>query len=206
MESVNNILQELTADYQLITHRCAPRKKNIYVRTMNLRRRQCLARSSGRLSSSSALWAMIAPLIFGLPFGLRLKRIYVIFWQGAYRYVISCKRHVNARSSSTSTSCLPEAVLIMIFKFAVFRGHISICMMAYYARPDVDFKTLISLTHVCREWRYIALGYPGLWTRLDVHHNTDLRFATLVKRAKSMPLDFNIVVTEDEFHSAGRRH
>ena len=80
----------------------------------------------------------------------------------------------------------------MIFKLSVINDHVWLkegCMM----HPDANFKTLIALTHVCYQWRNVALENPQLWTRLtfDGEHNGHL--SAFVTRAKGSLLDIHII-------------
>jgi hypothetical protein len=56
----------------------------------------------------------------------------------------------------------------------------------YLGKDDMD-KSLIALTHACRSWRELLIGYPSLWARLDCANADKTR--VYIERAKLSPLE-----------------
>lgn len=50
-----------------------------------------------------------------------------------------------------------------------------------------NIKKIVTKTHVCRQWRNIALGYTLFWSEIDVGHNRD-RLETFLLRSQSRPI------------------
>lgn len=93
----------------------------------------------------------------------------------------------------TSFKLLPHEIVSVIFS---------------YSLPDIPSYLLdsapLSLTHVSRRFRHIALATHGLWTKIHVtraqatqRHIFSLIFAWLA-RSQARPLDVNIDILEDE--------
>ena len=55
--------------------------------------------------------------------------------------------------------------------------------------PDMHKRTRIS--HVCKHWRSVALGFPALWSRFDVVDPPEW-MAELLVRSKQIPLQVSI--------------
>jgi hypothetical protein len=57
-----------------------------------------------------------------------------------------------------------------------------------------DHRQPLVLSHVCRQWRSIALADPSLWTQLRIHRTWQDLHAYL-ERSRPMPVDLTIVCT-----------
>ncbi|KAG6827931.1 hypothetical protein H0H92_009909 [Tricholoma furcatifolium] len=65
--------------------------------------------------------------------------------------------------------------------------------------PALQFQVLVS--HVCRQWRQVALGAPTLWTSLDFLEGSPFEKSKIwIERANGSPLDIRLdcAVHEDE--------
>ena len=60
-------------------------------------------------------------------------------------------------------------------------------------------KDLITLTHVCREWRELFMSYPSLWTRLNFDHVEKTR--AYIERSGTMPLELTVCKGSDKSYS-----
>ena len=60
----------------------------------------------------------------------------------------------------------------------------------YWADEDKADDNLITLTHVCRDWREVFVSRPSLWTRLDCTNVKKTR--TYVERSKLSPLKVHL--------------
>ena len=91
---------------------------------------------------------------------------------------------------------LPDDVLLIVFKICAEvprRGNtedstILMCVVSEQAfrRINLDFRTLLSLTHVCAHWRAVALAHSPLWTRVDGGNTEQL--AAFSERSGILPL------------------
>ncbi|KAH9857714.1 hypothetical protein C2E23DRAFT_881283 [Lenzites betulinus] len=61
---------------------------------------------------------------------------------------------------------------------------------AYVEAGSTGNKDLITITHVCRHWRDIALQAPVLWTRIALKHPEGVR--TFLDRSKALPLTVSL--------------
>ena len=98
-----------------------------------------------------------------------------------------------ARARVNPNAILPAEVLTAIivdcivhnsdFASAPFATHVD------YYLPD----TALSISHVCRMWRGIALGTGGkkLWTHAPLRHNTTC-IETFMQRSHPLPVFFKI--------------
>ena len=79
------------------------------------------------------------------------------------------------RNALAPISSLPPEVFA-IFSFSCSSG-----------KPD-DNLTQIRLSHVCHQWREIALSQPLLWSHVDFTTLSSAGTAEILARAKSSPL------------------
>ncbi|KAA1470942.1 hypothetical protein DENSPDRAFT_849910 [Dentipellis sp. KUC8613] len=78
-------------------------------------------------------------------------------------------------------SRLPTELLAHIFLFHAVQSHVF--------SPTQPPPTWIALSQVCQRWRYIALGYPQLWTHIvlsNKHWTTEM-----LSRSKPLPISIN---------------
>lgn len=83
------------------------------------------------------------------------------------------------RNALVPISRLPPETLVEIFAFLPFPADTSGC---------VSYLTLISVTHVCRRWREVALSFPSLWSYINFTKLTPTGFTGILARAKMSPL------------------
>ena len=62
-------------------------------------------------------------------------------------------------------------------------------------KVKVDTTQLLLLTHVCRRWRKIAIGFPSFWTLVD-NRNPD-QLDVFIQRSHGLPLSLFLSVHED---------
>ncbi|KAF7376867.1 F-box domain-containing protein [Mycena sanguinolenta] len=73
------------------------------------------------------------------------------------------------------------------------------------APPLIGIDSPTTLTHVCRQWRDVALATPMLWRSIEfldnVYRRTVMRcvFADWIKRSRSCPLSISVYIDDDEF-------
>jgi F-box-like len=61
------------------------------------------------------------------------------------------------KNSSTKISSLPSELLCSVFVF---------CRDTWPEKPRAKMAWVV-ITHVCHDWRVLALGYSSLWGHLD---------------------------------------
>ncbi|KAI0313886.1 hypothetical protein OF83DRAFT_1175263 [Amylostereum chailletii] len=90
----------------------------------------------------------------------------------------------DTRFSSATVSLvsnLPIQILVDIFARLPSKPH----------RNVRRHLPLVVVSHVCRYWRRIALGTPGLWTRIPLTHGPEWA-AEALKRSKPFPINLNL--------------
>ena len=87
------------------------------------------------------------------------------------------------RNQLSPISSLPPEVFLAIFSLLWPGGG---------RRPDSDndHLTRLSISHVCHQWREIALDIPLLWSHVDFFAQAAAGTAEILARAKSAPLYF----------------
>jgi len=103
-------------------------------------------------------------------------------------------RILGSRANILSAICrLPPEILSNIF------------IMYAYLFPPHSFGSRryqwlgwIKITHVCRHFRYVALGCPGMWTRISF--TSHALTAEMLKRSKKASLVLNITRDIDRRH------
>ena len=96
-------------------------------------------------------------------------------------------------------SRLPPETLIEIFSLLPSSSNDCDCV------PHLE---LISVTHVCRQWREVALCCPYLWTHIDFTKLSLTGFPEILARAKMSPLHFEAKITPlrgERFDAFGRQ-
>ncbi|KAF7376864.1 F-box domain-containing protein [Mycena sanguinolenta] len=86
-------------------------------------------------------------------------------------------------------------------------SEIFMCFIPAYpvAPPLIGIDSPTTLTHVCRQWRNVALATPMLWSAIefddDVYERTVLRciLADWIKRSRSCRLSISVYIDDDEF-------
>src|SRR5260221_1139808 len=90
--------------------------------------------------------------------------------------------HVPFAATRSPSSALPAELLSLIF---------------IYAKPKKRFAHKIpfevAVSHVCRFWRSVALGTPGLWNRIDIYSKRSKAWVhPYLDRSLQRPLDVYI--------------
>jgi hypothetical protein len=85
----------------------------------------------------------------------------------------------SRRNALSPVSSLPPEVFAVIFSLLCFPGN-----DVQGGNPDPRFL----VTHVCHQWREIALNQPLLWGRIDFTSISSAGAAEILDRAKSAPL------------------
>ena len=88
-------------------------------------------------------------------------------------------------SALVPISCLPPEILIAIFSF----------MSPSISDEKVGYLSLIWVTHVCRQWREIALNYPNLWSYINFTKLTPAGITGILARTKMSPLYLEARIT-----------
>ncbi|KAI0709966.1 hypothetical protein C8Q76DRAFT_695120 [Earliella scabrosa] len=78
---------------------------------------------------------------------------------------------------------LPDELLLDVFKWTLI---IDEFQLEYLGGPKVVIPRIVALSHVCRLWRNIALGYPHFWTHVDDRYRQ--RLDAFVERSGTQPL------------------
>lgn len=93
----------------------------------------------------------------------------------------------EAPLNSPPIAMLSDDVLLLLLK-TVLANHtsVSVSRLTDSGRDRVDTSALLTLTHVCRRWRGIALGYAPLWTHVDGACPAQL--VAFLGRSGSLPL------------------
>jgi hypothetical protein len=92
-------------------------------------------------------------------------------------------RVLNLRRNALSPiSSLPPEVFSAIFSFACLPG-----IPSLGGKPDHNLAR-IHVSHVCHQWRDIALNQPLLWSHVDFTTLSSAGAAKMLVRAKSFPL------------------
>ncbi|KAG8941890.1 hypothetical protein FRC03_003886 [Tulasnella sp. 419] len=86
---------------------------------------------------------------------------------------------ISEKEKMAHTADLPTELLSLIFLLCTDE-----------AKNEAHLKSsLISITHVPKYWRNVALGCPSLWNKLHVgDHDSDTKINTLLQRSGNMPL------------------
>ena len=85
----------------------------------------------------------------------------------------------SRRNALSPISYLPPEVFVAIFSFLCLPGN-----NVPGGKPDPR----LPVSHVCRQWREIALNQPLLWSRVDFTSLSSAGVAEMLDRAKSAPL------------------
>ncbi|KAF8264483.1 hypothetical protein EI94DRAFT_466819 [Lactarius quietus] len=89
------------------------------------------------------------------------------------------------RNALSPVSSLPPEVFTAIFSLVCFPGTLSLG-----GGPDYHLARL-RVSHVCRQWREIALNQPLLWSHVDFSALSSAGVTEILARAKSVPLYLN---------------
>ncbi|RPD55935.1 hypothetical protein L227DRAFT_509197, partial [Lentinus tigrinus ALCF2SS1-6] len=82
---------------------------------------------------------------------------------------------------------LPAELLVLIFKDVLdeyLRG--PTYRISYRDEARVDPSPLISITHVCRWWRDVAIGCPLFWSHIENEHVEQSQ--AFLERSQEVPL------------------
>ena len=84
-------------------------------------------------------------------------------------------------------SRLPPELLSIIFNFLA-------C-----AHAPRDFECWVRVTHVCSDWRRVALDYPNLWTRISLHSPSWA--LEMLARSKTASITVDAAAVDEDRHS-----
>ncbi|KAF8257832.1 hypothetical protein EI94DRAFT_1756648 [Lactarius quietus] len=88
----------------------------------------------------------------------------------------------SRRNTLSPISSLPPEVFAAIFSFACLPG-----IPSLGGTPDNNL-TRLHISHVCRQWREIALNQPVLWSHIDFDTLSSASVTEMLVRAQSAPL------------------
>jgi hypothetical protein len=94
----------------------------------------------------------------------------------------SIRASKTRRNALSPISSLPPEVFAAIFSFACLPG-----IPSLGGEPDHNLAR-IHLSHVCHQWREIALNLPLLWSHVDFTTLSLAGAIEILARAKSVPL------------------
>jgi hypothetical protein len=88
----------------------------------------------------------------------------------------------SRRNTLSPVSSLPPEIFAAIFSFLCLPG-----IPSLGGKPDRNIARL-RISHVCQQWRKIALNHPLLWSHIDFNTLTSAGASEILIRAKSVPL------------------
>jgi hypothetical protein len=92
------------------------------------------------------------------------------------------------RNTLAPVSVLPPEVLARIFHLAA---------LAESSQPEMGSLRWISVTHVCRHWRQVALDDSSLWARISGSTANTTWISETLARARNAPLTIDLFETQD---------
>ncbi|RDX44785.1 hypothetical protein OH76DRAFT_1039592 [Lentinus brumalis] len=105
---------------------------------------------------------------------------------------------INSRSLINE---LPNELIMEIFKHALQEKEpCPTIALDVRETARVHTRPLLRLTHVCRQWRSLALAHPNLWQRIDCHHPEQLEEFAL---RRSCPGPFSLFVNMSKYAELG---
>ena len=90
------------------------------------------------------------------------------------------------RNALSPISSLPTEVTILIFSFLRATSESSVFIPG--TKPELDPLAWLRVTHVCHQWRQIALNQPLFWSQVDFANLNSVGAAEILARAKTAPL------------------
>ena len=88
------------------------------------------------------------------------------------------------RNALAPISSLPTEITTLIFSFF----HATSSVFTPGKKPDQDLLAWLHVTHVCHQWREIALNQPHFWSHVDFTNLSSVGAAEILARAKTAPL------------------
>ena len=126
------------------------------------------------------------PLLATSPADGTIWLAYVTEWV-ALPFSTPLSSHLTFIKPPTGIQDVPPEIMIMIFKSVLLDEDETLESVFRYPWMKVDRAVaIVKLSHVCRFWRAIALGYPGFWTRADGHSIAQLY--AFIARSRQYPL------------------
>ena len=100
------------------------------------------------------------------------------------------------RNALAPISSLPTEVITLIFSFLRARATSA---FTPDTKPDPDPLAWLRVTHVCHQWREIALNLPHFWSHIDFTNLSPVGAAEILARAKMVPLYFEASVLNGQW-------
>ena len=88
------------------------------------------------------------------------------------------------RNGLAPISSLSTEVTTLIFSFL----HTTSSVFKPYKKPDPDPLAWLRVTHVCHQWREIALNQPSFWSHIDFNNLSSAGITEILARGKTAPL------------------
>ncbi|KAI5822780.1 hypothetical protein K523DRAFT_256385, partial [Schizophyllum commune Tattone D] len=103
---------------------------------------------------------------------------------------------MRARNLHSPSNKLPHEVLELIFEF----GRPKYDSFLPCWPSDRTLRDCLAITHVCADWRRVALGLPFLWANIDLCHGRSTRAATaFLERSRHFPLTIFYSMPSDDY-------
>ncbi|RPD56230.1 hypothetical protein L226DRAFT_538386 [Lentinus tigrinus ALCF2SS1-7] len=93
-----------------------------------------------------------------------------------------------AKSRVCAFNDFPQELLLLVFGEATVETPQRAAWCIDRFEEEEAIRTLVTITHVCKHWRNIALDTASLWTRISGNHRG--RKAAFLERSRSLPLSF----------------
>ncbi|KAI0736074.1 hypothetical protein C8Q76DRAFT_854142 [Earliella scabrosa] len=121
----------------------------------------------------------------------------------AAQLLAGIREHLNAQ---LPIHRLPTEILISIMLLATEASSPNLKLGAVLHREEghADAGPLLAVTHVCRNWRSIALACPALWTRIDDHNLDQLQ--VFLHRSQAVPISLELSSEYDKFPDIFNEH
>ncbi|EPS98427.1 hypothetical protein FOMPIDRAFT_91364 [Fomitopsis schrenkii] len=107
--------------------------------------------------------------------------------------------YAAAQDSLAAINALPPEILRIIFLYSTTPGSRMISFgncIGFTVNRWKRKYSWIRLTHVCKHWRAIALGFPGLWNDLALPAMKRKWLTEVLGRSMSAPLDISLDIID----------
>ncbi|KAA1466514.1 hypothetical protein DENSPDRAFT_39371 [Dentipellis sp. KUC8613] len=110
-------------------------------------------------------------------------------------HAVSNRRSKHTNENTSLAACLPADILVYIFE--VLRGPLS--FWCHSNRPNSSW---FLVSHVCRWWRQVALGNPGLWSMIFSKSSHSWKY--FIDRSQDAPLRLTLSISDKRRAKAAR--